>query len=356
MNFQHLKTRNLLSVGVSFASLAFVCALNSPAFADDAPVVSSGFKLTTFATPPAGLSKPDSIAVINGQVWIGYGNEGKKDGADNAMSAIVAYSMDGKVVKTLTIKGHNDGVKLDPKTGKVWAINNEDGNPSLDVIDPKTWAMEHYTFENPKHGGGYDDVVFVGGNAYITASNPSVDGGKPNPGAAIGKAILGENHMVKVEDVLSGTPTVTDVTTGKSEKLNLTDPDSIILAPSGELLMTSQDDAELLLVSNFSTKAKARVLHLKGGVKVDDTAFVNQGKGFLLVADTPAEVVYKIESDKPWKIGQAYSAMSGVDADEKAKTPAIAGYVGQLDLKSGALTPIVDKMQAPHGLVFVTDK
>lgn len=356
MNLQHPKTRSLLTVGVSLTSLALVLALYSPALADDAPVVSSGFKLTTFATSPAGLSKPDSIAVINGQVWIGYGNEGKKDGADNAMSAIVTYSMDGKVLKTLTIKGHNDGVKLDPKTGKVWAINNEDGNASLDVIDPKTWAMEHYTFENGKHGGGYDDVVFVGGNAYVTASNPSVDGGKTNPGAAIGKVTLGDNHMVKVEDVLSGTPTVSDVTTGKSEKLNLTDPDSITLTPTGEFLMTSQDDAELLLVSNFSTKAKARVLHLKGGVKVDDTTFVNVSKGYLLVSDTPAEVVYKIESDKPWEIGQAFSAMSGVDADEKAKTPSIAGYVGRLDMKSGALIPIVDKMQAPHGLVFVTNK
>ena len=122
------------------------------------------------------------------------------------------------------------------------------------------------------------------------------------------------------------------------------------------LELTSQDDGERLFGSNFSTKAKARVLHLKGGVKVDDTAFVNGGKGFLLVADTPTELVYKIESDKPWEIGQAYSAMSGVDADEKAKTPAIAGYDGQLDLKSGALTAIVDKMQAPHGLIFVTDK
>ncbi|MEO9168094.1 MAG: hypothetical protein ABI230_06805 [Aestuariivirga sp.] len=345
-----------MTVGVSLAAMTFAVALYSPAFAEDAPIVSSGFKLTTFATPPAGLSKPDSIAVINDQVWIGYGNEGKKDGADNAMSAIVTYSMAGKVLKILTLKGHNDGVKLDPKTGKVWAMNNEDGNASLDVIDTKTWAMEHYTFENAKHGGGYDDVEFVGGSAYVTASNPSVDGDKPNPGASIGKATLGENHIVKVEDVLSGTPTVSDVTTGKSEKLNLTDPDSITLTSTGELLMTSQDDAELLLVSNFSTKAKARVLHLKGGVKVDDTAFVNEGKGFLLVADTPAEVVYKIESDKLWEIGQAYSAMSGVDSDEKAKTAAIAGYVGHLDLKSGALIPIVDKMQAPHGLVFVTDK
>ncbi|MDP8995493.1 MAG: hypothetical protein M3O03_00605 [Pseudomonadota bacterium] len=356
MNSQHLETRNLFSVGVPLASLAFIFALYSPALAEDAPVVSSGFKLTTFATPPAGLSKPDSISIINGEVWIGYGNEGKKDGADNAMSAIVTYSMDGKVLKTLALKGHNDGVKLDPATGKVWAMNNEDGNPSLDVIDPKTWAVEHYTFGKARHGGGYDDIVFASGGAYVTASNPSVDGGKQNPGSSIEKAVLGKNHKVMVSAVLSGTPTVTDITTGKSEKLNLADPDSITVAPTGDLVMTSQDDAELLFVSNFSTKAKARVLHLKGGVKVDDTTFVNGAKGFLLVSDTPANVVYKIESDKPWEIGQAYSAMSGVDADEKAKTPAIAGYVGNLDLKSGALTPIVDKMQAPHGLAFVTEK
>ena len=356
MNPLHLETRNLFTIGVTLASMTFASVLCGPVFAGDAPVVSSGFKLSTFATPPAGLSKPDSIAVINGQVWIGYGNESKKDGADNAMSAIVVYSMDGQVLKTLTLQGHNDGVKLDPKTGKIWVMNNEDGNATLDVIDSASWAMEHYSFENGKHGGGYDDVVFVRGNAYVTASNPSVDGDKPNPGASIGMATLGSNHMVKVVDVLSGTPTVTNISTGKSEKLNIVDPDSITLTPTGELLMTGQDDAELLVVSNFSVKGKARVLHLKGGVKVDDTAFVDAGKGYLLVSDTPANVVYKIESNKPWKIGQAYSAMSGVDADEKAKTPAIAGYVGKLDLKSGALIPIVDKMQAPHGLAFVANK
>jgi hypothetical protein len=260
------------------------------------------------------------------------------------------------VLKTLTLKGHNDAVKLDPKTGKVWAMNNEDGNASLDVIDPASGAMEHYTFEEGKHGGGYDDVVFVDGVAYVTASNPSTDGGKQNAGASIGKATLGADHKIKVEDLLAGAHTVTGIVTGKTETLNLIDPDSITTTPEGELVMTSQDDAELLFVANFSTKAGARVLHLQGGVKVDDTTFVDASKGILLVADTPANVVYKIESDKAWDVGQAYSAMSGVDADEKAKTPAIAGYVGRLDRKTGALVPIVDKMQAPHGMIFISSK
>ena len=330
-------------------AVALTPLLTTSAVADGAPAPAAGFKLSTFATPPAGLSKPDSLAVINDQIWIGYGNEGKKDGAENAMSAIVEYAMDGKVLKTLTLKGHNDAVKLDPKSGKVWAMHNEDGNASLDVIDPASDAMEHYEFGEAKHGGGFDDVVFMDGVAYVTASAPSTDGGKKNPGASIMKATLGADHKVKVEDVLSGTPDVTDMVTGKTETLNLTDPDSITSSPDGGMVMTSQDDGEILFVKS----GKARVLHLAGGVKVDDTTFVDAGKGFLLVADTPANIVYKIEADN-WDAGAAYSAMSGVDAVDKA--PAIAGYVGKLDMKTGALVPVVDAMKAPHGLIFVGAK
>ena len=324
---------------------------SAAARADDAPIVAPGFTLSTFAESPNGLSKPDSLAMIAGQVWIGYGNGGKPDGSDGGSSQIVEYSLDGKVLKTLTVKGHNDGLRQDPITKKVWALQNEDGDANLVVIDPQTDKMETYSFDPGKHGGGYDDMVFKGGQAFITASAPSTDDGKTNPGPCLVSARLTSDHKVKVESAFPGAPTVTDAVTGKAETLNLTDPDSIIEAPSGDLVMTSQDDSELLFIHKTSlTGGQGRVLHLLGGVKVDDTAFASAKHGFLLVADTPTNKVYKIEA-AAWGVGAAYSSMSSVEATKTA--PAIPSYVGRLDLDSGALVPVIANMQAPHGLMFV---
>ena len=50
--------------------------------------------------------------------------------------------------------------------------------------------------------------------------------------------------------ILDGDATATNVTTGKPETLNLQDPDSMIVDPLGELVMTSQGDGELIVVQH----------------------------------------------------------------------------------------------------------
>ena len=258
--------------------------LGNEGFAADGPVASGAYSLSVFAKAPAGLSKPDSIAIVKGNVWIGYGNTGKKDGADGAVSQIVEYTEGGKILKTFKITGHNDGIKLNPVTGKVWAMQNEDGNPTLIVIDPATDKLESYALPPAGHGGGYDDVVFKNGEAFLTASAPDTDGGKTNPGPSVVRVAIGAGGKVTVEPVFPGAPTVTDMVSGKTETLNLTDPDFITLAPNGDMVMTSQDDGELIYIQAASAKApKGKVLHLLNQVKVDDTTFVTASRGFLLV-------------------------------------------------------------------------
>jgi hypothetical protein len=95
-----------------------------------------------------------------------------------------------------------------------------------------------------------------------TASTPSVDGGKKNPRPSIVKAELTKDSNVKVEQAFPGTPTVSHIATGKVETLNLTDPDSLTVAPSGDVVMISQDDSELLSVHKAVLKGgEGRVLH-----------------------------------------------------------------------------------------------
>jgi hypothetical protein len=72
--------------------------------------------------------------------------------------------------------GIRSRLRLDPTTHQLWALQNEDSNPNLMVIDPATGFTVKYTFaDKPPHGGGYDDIVFTKGAVYLSAPNPTLD-------------------------------------------------------------------------------------------------------------------------------------------------------------------------------------
>ena len=168
------------------------------------------YTVSVFATSvPHVYYQPDSITVWNRNVFVGYGNNATPDGL-KGHSTIVEYAMDGTVLHKMNIKGHNDGLKVDPRTNLLWALQNEDANPYLLVIDPRNWKTKKYTFAKPAHGGGYDDMAFIGDDVYISCSNPS----KPFNRQAIVKATL-NGDMVDVTPVLLGDANATDITTGK---------------------------------------------------------------------------------------------------------------------------------------------
>jgi hypothetical protein len=169
-------------------------------------------------------------------VWVGYGNGGNSDGSNGAKSQIVEYSSAGKVKRNLTVTGRNDGLRLDPTTHQLWALQNEDSNPNLVVIDPATGFTVKYTFaDKPPHGGGYDDIVFTKGAVYLSASNPTLDAKGNSIGPSIVRATLvAANHTVEVTPVLSGTPIADNIPFGTDSRLNLTDPDSMILTRAAQ--------------------------------------------------------------------------------------------------------------------------
>jgi hypothetical protein len=100
--------------------------------------VQPGYTVTVFAQGVQGLSAPDSIAVAGNKIYIGYGDNHDPAGLDGLTSQIVEYSKAGQMLYVYNVPGHNDGLKLDPATGKLWAMQNEDGNPNLVIIDPRT--------------------------------------------------------------------------------------------------------------------------------------------------------------------------------------------------------------------------
>jgi hypothetical protein len=327
--------------GLLLATSVFAGVAAAPAFAQTA---ASPYQLSVFATAPKGLSGPDSIAVRRDHVFVGYGDGNAPDGSDGKSTQIVEYSMNGMVEHTYTVKGHSDGLKVDPSTQLLWALQNEDANANLVIIDPETHQQTLYTFGPTLHGGGYDDLVFRGCKVYISASNPA---NNPNTGPAIVSARLDGNY-VDVKPVLAGDASAIDIPTDATIKLNLLDPDSRTLDPQGNIVLDSQGDQELIIVSDPGS-SRQRVLHLplsyetsSGSVpvEVDDTAFVTSTEGFILFADKGLNKVFSLKK-KAFAPGAAYTAADG------------GPFVGTIDLTTGAVTPIVTGLSGPGGLVFV---
>ena len=334
-----MKKLNLPLLVVACLVLAGAFAL--PVFGQTA---TAPYQLKVFATAPSGLSAPDSIAVLHDHVFIGYGDGHAPDGSDGLNSQVVEYRMDGTVVYTYTVPGHSDGLKVDPRAHLLWALQNEDANANLVIINPETHEQTMYTFGPTLHGGGYDDIVFRGCKVYISASNPA---NNPNTGPAIVSARL-SGSTVEVEPVLEGNANAIDILTDSTVQLNLQDPDSMTLDPLGNIVLDSQADQELIIVHNPGAHNQ-RVLQLPlsyltpsgpMAVETDDTAFATSSKGFLLMADKKLNTVFTL-SKKSFVPGTAYTAADG------------GPFVGTVDMTSGVVTPIVTGLVNPGGLVFV---
>ena len=110
-------------------SCLFLAALTASAQV----VATSPYQVSVFATSIPGVDfAPDSIAVVDGFVFIGYGDNATTTGGGT--STIVEYTLSGEMVHTYTVPGHNDGIKVNPNTKLIWAMQNEDGNPNLVII------------------------------------------------------------------------------------------------------------------------------------------------------------------------------------------------------------------------------
>lgn len=327
-------------------SAAFV----SSAALAQSPTALPGFKLSVFAPLPTGMTAPDSVLVVGDRVWIGFGDGAAKDGSSGT-STVVEFSKAGALLHTYTVPGHNDGVRLDPNNGKVIALQNEDANPALVEIDPKAGTQTAQTLlKSVNGGGGYDDVAYIGGRAFASASNPTLNAAGINRYPAIVN-VIATSHGLKTETLLDGDATAYNSVTGRFEKLNLTDPDSMTVTPAGDILMTDQADAQLILVRLGSSAGPfVSKIPLLGGVQVDDTVFATSQSGALIFTDTSANVIYKLTSNQ-FALGQPYSASTGVPAAPPA--PAVPAFVGQLYMDSGAVRPIVTGLGAPHGMGFI---
>jgi hypothetical protein len=303
---------------------------------------SATYTVSTFATGVAGVySAPDSIALLDGHIFIGYGNGIAPDGSDGKSSTIVEYKMNGDVVRTYSVVGHNDGLRVNPRTKKLWALQNEDGNPNLVIINPTTGNRTVYTFGPTPHGGGYDDIAFRGNDVFLSASNPA---NNPNFAPAVVKATI-HGSVVNVSEALNASAVATNIPTDTPVTLNLQDPDSMIFNPFGDLVLDSQADAELVVVHHlgFTDQSVYRLkLTTKGAAtQVDDTVFATSSYGVILVSDRDAGAA-----------GVVYAISKNIFSPDAAYT-ATPNSVGSLNFNNGVINNVVTGMVSPHGMAFI---
>lgn len=348
--------RGLTIIGSMVATSLAALALATPAAAQP-PSTFAPYSVSVFATDPPGLSAPDSVTFNATNVFVGYGNGGNPDGSDNAKSNVVEYDMSGNAVRTFDIVGHNDGLRINPQTGDLWALQNEDGNSTLIIIDLPSGRQTTYELGTGPHGGGYDDIVFDGNFVFLSASAPTIN---PNTAPAIVSLKISPfTKKATLTGILNGNATVTNVTNDQPTQLNLQDPDSMILDPDGDLVLDSQGDGELIVVHHPGLSCQSAFLvplNSEAGQGVpmatqfDDTVFVSQAQGKVLVADKQLGAVYVLTAPY-FAPGAAYSAVS-VFLPPSAQNPTTS-FVGQTDLTTGFVTPIISNMGNPGGEAFI---
>lgn len=227
----------------------------------------------------------------------------------------------------------------------IWALQNNDGNSALTVINPITNGTTAYTYGSSYTGNGnsltrgFDDAEFLNGQTYLSETNPNV-GTDP----VIVQLTTGLNSPLQVAPILDSTFTGTNLATGLQASTTITDSDSLILDNSGDLVLTGEADQEIVFVQNPGAANQAEsFVSLLGtnGQPIsgfpDDTVFPNAASGTFYVGDTGSNTVYALAAT-----GIAPGSVFIDVGDE----------FGQLDTSTGIVTPLFTGV-SPHGVIFV---
>ncbi|HCI82016.1 MAG TPA: hypothetical protein DHW02_20260 [Ktedonobacter sp.] len=328
----------LMSMGMKGANAT--AAVQTPT---TTPIGLHGYDISIFAKGTKAYYNPDDIEVVGKYVFVVYQNGSLPDGSNHLPSTIVAYTLSGKYVHSISINGHSDGLRYDPYTKQLWATSNEDANPLLTAIDLSTWATTQFSFPRTLHGGGYDDLVFQNGMAFFSASNPTLNSVGINTGPALVKVVISNGKLV-VTPVLYGNATATDIVTGQKVTLNLTDPDSMTINTNGDIVLDSQGDAEHIIIHNAGTSQQI-VSRLSLGTQVDDSLWIPSAHGRMLLVDAKQNTIYTVIVDGGFTPGTVYSSAPSDSG--------VAGFVGITNPRTGTITPVIIGVSSPKGLRFI---
>ena len=300
-------------------------------------------RITTFASGTAvNATQPDSITLSKNSVWVEYGNGADSTGLSGS-STIVQYKRNGQVLYTYSIAGSVDGLKVDPRTGLVWALQNQDGNSTLSLIDPKKHTVTGpIPYAVTSSARGYDDVVFRGNQVFLSYTNPVL------PTDPTIQLLQNGSDPLVVSNILLMGATGTNLATGQSNQpISDTDPDSLKLTPTGDLMLTGEADGQLIFVENPGPNQSVSFLQLidpSTGLAIsgiDDAVITTAQEEVFYLSDTGNNRVLKIEVDNV-PVGSLFCSISSLN------------YLGLVDIHTGVATPFVSNLNGPHGLELVS--
>ena len=318
-----------------------------------APTTPTVDSIRVLANAPAGSSAPDSITVGDGgHVWVAYTNGADSTGASGA-STVVEYTKSGNAVHSFTLAGYVDGLKVDPYTGDVWAMQNQDGNSTLTLIGHGAHKLDGpLGYADPSSTQGYDDVVFQGPNIFMSRTNPP----DPSGDATIVELLGGERPSgpLAVTPVFFNGEMGLNTVTGTMAVVPQNDPDSLKLAPDGDLLFSSGDDGVIIDIHDVGQASQTvSFTPIQGvtahGAGLDDVIQPSSTSGTFYIADTADNRVLAVH-------------VSGLNPADYYASVGSLGAFGQVDPTTGVFTPLVSAANAPgmifgspHGVSFVPD-
>ncbi len=306
-------------------------------------VIASAYSVAVFARGNAKLFNPDSVVAAGGYTYVGFQNATKATGGGGD-STIAQYNAPSHILRSINVPGRCDGMRFDPYSRVLWITVNEDANSSLFTWNPFTGTVKHYTFTAAPHHGGYDDIAFANGKAFVAASNPALNASGINTAPAVASVTLSGGKAI-VSPVLLGDASARDISTGTVVKLNLTDPDSLALSPTGDVILVDQADSELIYLHNAGL-ATQRVSRLGVGTQLDDIAYATESDGLFYVVDSTANTIYTVRGH--FTPGALYA--------EAPHDSGVAGFIGTVNTLTGTITPAIVGFGSPTGLIFVSDR
>jgi len=298
-----------------------------------------------FAFGGQGQTAPDSLTAGNGSIWAEYGNGTNSAGQGGGSSTIVQYAPDGTTQHTYTLPGLVDGLKIDPNTGIVWALQNQDGNSTVTLINPDTGLTSApLSPAEASATNGYDDIAFIGSKVFESYTNPSGNGSPVVKQLTNGEVPFGP---LTYTTVLADGATGTNVATGQTNQpIPLNDPDSLKANPDGSLVQTSEADKTFTIIHNPGTASQSQsqsfyqLTNLPAGSGLDDVIVPNAGSGTLYIANGGANQILK-------------ETLTGLSPN--VALASVGTGVVEVDLTTGAQTPLITGLQSSHGMAFVAD-
>jgi hypothetical protein len=289
---------------------------------------------------------PDSITVTEDSIWVSYTNGADSTGGGGGQSTIVQYDFRGKVLHTFSVAGSVDGLKVDPRTGLIWALQNQDGNSTLTLIDPEEGITPNspISYAVTSSSQGYDDAVFLGNRVFLSYTNPAGPSDPTIQMLAQRPKFQGSSPLV-VTTILTQGAAGTNLATGQVQPTAQTDPDSLKVTPFGDLQLSSGADGQLIFVRHPGTHRQAvafLTLLDQTGAPVsglDDAVFATAPRGVFYLADTSNNRILAMTVDD--LDGELFASVGSLNAFVTVNT------------KTGVVTPFYAKLKGPHGIAFV---